>query len=312
MKCERIVVHPGTAHVDDLLCCGLIREYFRSDIPVERRAIQHDDLQNPDVWVCDTGGSHDTDLHNFDHHGVLTPKRLNGYHEGHESAARIEKEKRLCPAAVILVLDYMKKKEKDGVRCQYLDEIVCDPYLKEVSFFDIYGKEVGVAAGLRPGRDMLVTAMLRLFENTETQEQALAISRAFWRDRFEVFRQAEYAIIARSMRYGVMLPGDNVDPSVWVYEWKEKGLPDGITLKQMLLAERKHFGYRKGEPLVSVYDDDRGDGWCCYTESMNFSQLKKKFPTVVNFSHQGGFIFNTFTKIPLEELVAIITQGEKK
>lgn len=63
---RKIVTHPGGAHKDDFLAtCLLIARYSAY---VERRVPLPDDLADPGIAVVDVGGSHDGELHNFDHH----------------------------------------------------------------------------------------------------------------------------------------------------------------------------------------------------------------------------------------------------
>ena len=66
MEYEKIVTHPGGAHKDELLACGLLVAV--SGAPVERREPGEADLANPRVAVVDVGHVHDPVLGNFDHH----------------------------------------------------------------------------------------------------------------------------------------------------------------------------------------------------------------------------------------------------
>ena len=62
-----IVVHPGGAHLDEILAVGLIcREHGL--LPVHRHEPTANDLGDPDVWVVDVGMRHEPELRNFDHH----------------------------------------------------------------------------------------------------------------------------------------------------------------------------------------------------------------------------------------------------
>jgi hypothetical protein len=67
----KIVTHPGRAHRDEYLsCCAIIYHVYRSGnlAYIERRIPGDSDLANPDTWVIDTGGVHDPQRRNFDHH----------------------------------------------------------------------------------------------------------------------------------------------------------------------------------------------------------------------------------------------------
>jgi len=64
---SHIVVHPGGAHLDEVIASGLIcvREGI---LPVYRSIPSEEELADPQVWVLDTGGRHEPSLRNFDHH----------------------------------------------------------------------------------------------------------------------------------------------------------------------------------------------------------------------------------------------------
>jgi hypothetical protein len=62
-----IVVHPGGAHMDEVLAAGLI-VHRHGQLTVERRRPTADELRSAATWVVDIGGSHDPALLNFDHH----------------------------------------------------------------------------------------------------------------------------------------------------------------------------------------------------------------------------------------------------
>jgi len=62
-----IVVHPGSAHLDEILAAGLIcREH--GVMAVFRRVPTDVELDDANVWVVDVGMRHEPDLRNFDHH----------------------------------------------------------------------------------------------------------------------------------------------------------------------------------------------------------------------------------------------------
>lgn len=66
MSIQLIVTHPGGAHKDDFLACSLLAHLHR--VPIQRRDPTDADLANPSICVVDTGGVHDPELNNFDHH----------------------------------------------------------------------------------------------------------------------------------------------------------------------------------------------------------------------------------------------------
>lgn len=64
---EFIIVHPGGAHLDEILSTGLICQE-RGVLPVHRRRPTEDELKDPEIWVVDIGLQHQPELRNFDHH----------------------------------------------------------------------------------------------------------------------------------------------------------------------------------------------------------------------------------------------------
>ncbi len=62
-----IIVHPGGAHLDEVVATGLIC-WMEGALPVFRSIPTAEELDDPRVWVVDTGGRHEPELLNFDHH----------------------------------------------------------------------------------------------------------------------------------------------------------------------------------------------------------------------------------------------------
>ncbi len=85
MKTQLIITHPGTAHFDEVAAVSLLLAVSAdTEFRIERRGPLPAELDNPDVWVVDTGDRHEPDKHNFDHHQSLD-----------------------CPAAFVLVAEYL-------------------------------------------------------------------------------------------------------------------------------------------------------------------------------------------------------------
>lgn len=85
MKAELIITHPGSAHFDEVTAVSLILAVHADNVfKIERREPAPAELDNPDVWVVDTGNRHEPEKRNFDHHQSLD-----------------------CPAAFVLVADYL-------------------------------------------------------------------------------------------------------------------------------------------------------------------------------------------------------------
>ncbi len=86
MSFELIVTHPGSAHFDEVTAISLLTAvYPRTEFKIERRPPTVAELENPDIWVIDTGHRLEPEKHNFDHHQSLE-----------------------CPASFVLMADYLK------------------------------------------------------------------------------------------------------------------------------------------------------------------------------------------------------------
>jgi hypothetical protein len=69
MKTELIVTHPGSAHFDEVTAVSLILAMHpATEFKIERREPTPEELDNPEVWVVDTGKRYQPEKHNFDHH----------------------------------------------------------------------------------------------------------------------------------------------------------------------------------------------------------------------------------------------------
>ena len=66
---RRIIVHPGLAHVDDIMACATAYAFgVPHDATIERRRPEQSDLDDPRILVLDVGFAHNPELLNFDHH----------------------------------------------------------------------------------------------------------------------------------------------------------------------------------------------------------------------------------------------------
>lgn len=63
-----IFVHDGRAHTDDFLAACVCRH--KTGLPVFRRVVGSEILDDPTCWVLDQGRRFEPELHNFDHHQI--------------------------------------------------------------------------------------------------------------------------------------------------------------------------------------------------------------------------------------------------
>ncbi|MBI4330589.1 MAG: MYG1 family protein [Chloroflexi bacterium] len=85
MKAQLIITHPSSAHFDEVAAISLVLAvHANTEFRIERREPAPAELDDPDVWVIDTGDRHEPEKRNFDHHQDTD-----------------------CPAAFVLVADYL-------------------------------------------------------------------------------------------------------------------------------------------------------------------------------------------------------------
>ena len=65
---EKIVVHCGGSHVDEIVATAIAEAILPKAVPVYRRDPEDSELADANVLVLDVGGVHDPDFRNFDHH----------------------------------------------------------------------------------------------------------------------------------------------------------------------------------------------------------------------------------------------------
>jgi hypothetical protein len=69
---KSVITHPGNAHFDEVMAISLLlATHPDENFQIERRDPGQKELDNPDVWVIDTGERYEPELHNFDHHQNL-------------------------------------------------------------------------------------------------------------------------------------------------------------------------------------------------------------------------------------------------
>jgi hypothetical protein len=86
MNAQHIITHPGSAHFDEVTAVSLVLAvYPKTEFQIERREPTQAELDNPDIWVIDTGNRLEPEKRNFDHHQSIE-----------------------CPAGFVLVAEYLQ------------------------------------------------------------------------------------------------------------------------------------------------------------------------------------------------------------
>ena len=68
-KKKLIVTHPGGAHFDEVTAISLVMAAYPGvSFNIQRRQPAQEELDDPEVWVIDTGRRYEPDKRNFDHH----------------------------------------------------------------------------------------------------------------------------------------------------------------------------------------------------------------------------------------------------
>lgn len=67
-KTNLIVTHPGGAHFDEVTAIALVLATDKGQFKIERRLPEQSELDDPSMWVIDTGRQYKPERRNFDHH----------------------------------------------------------------------------------------------------------------------------------------------------------------------------------------------------------------------------------------------------
>lgn len=282
-KVALVVVHGGKAHLDDFLSCCLLMGAGAQN--VVRRDPTKEELENPDVWCVDVGGSHNPLRRNFDHHH---------FPRGEEPRCALK-----------LLFDFFS-----SICGPDLWKVITtiSPKFHWINRVDCLGpmavaKELGLSVEAFIGlyTDPITTSLLERFEQRDNEFHSMlstedlymaSIGKDLWNAMEEFGRYMT--------RYG---------EQVKILEFK------GI--KTLFLDEKdtKFLGNWKdahaSEAGILIAQDDRGEGWLLYRYNdhprVNFSNIEKE-PNVL-FAHKGGFIAKTKTRVSLDEVKRLIEKS---
>lgn len=272
-----IITHPGPAHRDDFLaCCLILALAVGRHIIIERRDPTPEEMENPNIWVVDTGGVYDPQKLCFDHHQMARGTR---------------------ECALSLVAKTVGVEEALRHFPWYEATITLDctgPYN--------LAKELGLPGGKLPPElySPVEDTLLDLFAEDSPVDEDLTkvmtrIGDGIWRKALKI----EQGICEiRGNSHSRTIQGLEV-----FFHYKE----DPIGCREFL----KEAGL---SPAVIASPDQRGPGWGLYRHEdhpkIDFS-LCASDPRV-RFPHPNGFCLKTHERISEDEVIELVALAIKK
>jgi hypothetical protein len=264
MKTQLIITHPGSAHFDEVTAVSLILAvYADAAFKIERREPAPAELENPDIWVVDTGDRYEPEKHNFDHH---------------QSAD--------CPAGFVLVAEYL------GL----LETLSVMPWWRFKDSVDRIGP-VRSSQIFQAGDDLV---------NRNPVENWLV-------DRFASEPQASLPLLKS---FGSHIIEDARRLKSQIDFWKTarrlviSGVPTliGETRESFGLEEFRRLDDNPPDIVISL--DRRSEGWRLYRYDGTPVDLSliSNCPEI-EFAHKSGFLAKTKERLPLDELIALISKA---
>ncbi|MCR9245072.1 MAG: MYG1 family protein [bacterium] len=280
----KIVTHPGGAHKDDLLACGVLAAMYRC--PIERREPTPAEVTDPAVAIVDIGGVHEAAQNAFDHH-----------HFPREHPPT---------CALSLVLQSL------GL---YDDALLFCDWLEPAEWFDSRGPNktaewLGVPrrAVSRLGSPIDGT-LLRRFASQPSHRPGevvydfLALVGQDLVDYLRDVRQGIAAVEQASERWAVRVDGDELEV---VFLPRSSGLLDDPSAS---VARYVRASEREVATAAMVYPDRRGSGYGItrYEDDPRLDFSRVEAEPDVHFAHKSGFMCKTSATAParLQELVRL-------
>lgn len=282
-----IVTHPGQAHRDDFIATCLWLSVCPTT-PVERREPTQEELDDPNVVVIDVGGRHEPELNNFDHH------QLPREHEP------------VC--ALTFVLDDFELLETALWACEWFEFTeVLDSKGPFVAAQKLGITREAFVATLSP----IEAEVIRAFgEETRHNGGSWIISCMIhlgrqWRKFLREF-STRWELLEYEVKYYIFPGFQAIDARCIPGDEKPT-----LALEQFCLEADKDNADRDDDIVVTITNDDRGDGYCLFRRNddprVDFSRLEGHDDVI--FAHKGGFIAKTKPGVDCRALIkAAITQ----
>jgi hypothetical protein len=274
---EKIVTHPGQAHADDVLSLACLLAVLGIQVPIFRRDPTEAELSDPAVLCIDVGGEHDTALGNYDHH-------------------QMERSNTKC-ALKLLVEDVETFPE--------LQPLALMEWVDDVSFLDTQGpfaaaKKLECSPGAVFTLSSRVEFAVKKLVEKYSGEPPLSEDLAFMLCEMGHVLIEEAGAFQASYKMIKDCPVKQV-AGVNVLFIDSDDVKAANKVRSDLLAEGT-------EVAISVCHDDRGEGWTLYRfadhPKVDFAKIKDH--EAVLFSHPGGFIAKTETRVGLAVLGDLI------
>ena len=259
-----IITHPGSAHFDEVTAISLLSAvYGETQFRIEWRDPTPSELDNPDIWVIDTGNRHEPGKRNFDHHQSLD-----------------------CPASFVLVADYLGLTETMSLMpwWHFKDEV------------DRFGP-VKSSARFHAGDDLV---------NRNPVED--------WLTNKFAAEPADCLPLLRD--YGRRLIGEARQLKTQIDFWKNSTRLEIAGVPAMIGETRESAGLEefrrleKNPPDIVISLDRRDDGWRLYrydNTPVDFSLISDR--PEISFAHKSGFMAKTRERLPLDELVRLVSEA---
>jgi hypothetical protein len=264
MNTQLIITHPGSAHFDEVTAIGtILAVYDDTKFRIERREPATAELDDPDVWVIDTGDRHEPKKHNFDHHQDMN-----------------------CPASFVLVASYLGLEKEMSVMPWW-------HFKDEVDRFGPVNSSIKYHAG-----DDLV--------NRNPVESWLVAS----------FASCPEASLPSLKSFGTYVIKEARMLKSQLDFWKNSrrleiaGVPAmiGETRESAGLEEFRRWDANPPDIVISL--DRRDQGWRLYRYDgtpVDFSLIADR-PEIA-FAHKTGFMAKTKERLPVEELVKLVSKA---
>lgn len=268
-----LVTHPGKGHTDDLLATAILLA-TRPDLTVERREPTAQDLNDPQVLVYDVGGEYSPHRGNFDHHQMPADNTLCAFSLILEALGIRQKGLQYWPW--LNTMEVMDTQGPKGVGKLLGINYATQGYPLASPIENIILFMWGHKTRLEPGDD-LHYLLLNIGTYLRISIHEIEARIKLLQDRIEFFELGEHKGVFLNLERE-RIPSRYID-----LFWKNHGK----------------------EPLVSISEDERGDGHALYSRDpsvLNFNPLKNH--QAIKFVTTGGYLAKTHAPISKEEAIA--------